>query len=253
MKLNNIQIFNNKEFGNIRAFQNNGQSWFCLTDVCKILGLDQPSRVKERLNLDGVTSSKVIDSLGREQQANFINESNLYKAIFQSRKVEAEKFTEWVTSDVLPSIRKHGMYATEELLDNPDLLIKVATELKEEREKRKLLEEEKKVNAPKVLFAEALEVSDNTILIGELAKLLRQNGINIGQNRLFERLRSEGYLIKKKGESYNLPTQRAMDQELFQIKTRTINNPDGSIRTTRTTKITGKGQVYFINKFKEEI
>lgn len=251
--MNNIQIFNNNEFGNIRAFQNNGQPWFCLTDVCKILGLDQASRVKERLNLDGVTSSKVIDSLGREQQANFINESNLYKVIFQSRKVEAEKFTEWVTSDVLPSIRKHGMYATEELLGNPDLLIKVATELKEEREKRKLLEEEKKVNAPKVLFAEALEVSDNTILIGELAKLLRQNGINIGQNRLFERLRSEGYLIKKKGESYNLPTQRAMDQELLQIKTRTINNPDGSIRTTRTTKITGKGQVYFINKFKEEM
>lgn len=250
--MNNIQIFSSQEFGDIRVFHNNGQPWFCLTDVCKILRLDQPSRVKERLNLDGVTTSKVIDSLGREQQANFINESNLYKVIFQSRKVEAEKFTEWVTSDVLPSIRKHGMYAQDELLDNPDLLIQVATQLKKEREEKMLLQVKIEEDKPKVLFAEALEVSDNTILIGELAKLLRQNGIDIGQNRLFERLRNDGFLIRKKGESYNLPTQKSMDMDLFQIKTRTINNPDGSIRTTRTTKVTGKGQIYFINKFKEE-
>lgn len=250
--MNNIQIFSSQEFGDIRVFHNNGQPWFCLTDVCKILRLDQPSRVKERLNLDGVTTSKVIDSLGREQLANFINESNLYKVIFQSRKVEAEKFTEWVTNDVLPSIRKHGMYAQDELLDNPDLLIQVATQLKKEREEKMLLQVKIEEDKPKVLFAEALEVSDNTILIGELAKLLRQNGIDIGQNRLFERLRNDGFLIRKKGESYNLPTQKSMDMDLFQIKTRTINNPDGSIRTTRTTKVTGKGQIYFINKFKEE-
>lgn len=251
--MNDIQIFNNQEFGDIRAFQDNGQPWFCLTDVCKVLGLEQPSRVKERLNLDGVTSSKVIDSLGRDQQANFINESNLYKVIFQSRKQEAEKFTEWVTSDVLPTIRRNGMYATDELLDNPDLLIQVATQLKREREEKKLLQVKIQEDKPKVLFAEALEVSDNTILIGELAKLLRQNSIDIGQNRLFERLRNDGFLIKKKGESYNLPTQKSMDMDIFQIKTRTINNPDGSIRTTRTTKVTGKGQIYFINKFKGEI
>lgn len=251
--MNDVQIFRNKEFGDIRAFQNNGQPWFCLTDVCKVLGLEQPSRVKERLNLDGVTTSKVIDSLGRDQQANFINESNLYKVIFQSRKQEAEKFTEWVTSDVLPTIRRNGMYATDELLDNPDLLIQVATQLKKEREEKRLLQVKIQEDKPKVLFAEALEVSDNTILIGELAKLLRQNSVDIGQNRLFERLRNDGFLIKKKGESYNLPTQKSMDMDLFQIKTRTINNPDGSIRTTRTTKVTGKGQIYFINKFKGEI
>lgn len=251
--MNDIQIFNNKEFGDIRAFQDNGQPWFCLTDVCKILDIKNVSDCKNRLNKDGVVTTDTIDNLGRSQQANFINESNLYKVIFQSRKQEAEKFTEWVTSDVLPTIRRNGMYATDELLDNPDLLIQVATQLKKEREEKRLLQVKIQEDKPKVLFAEALEVSDNTILIGELAKLLRQNSIDIGQNRLFERLRNDGFLIKKKGESYNLPTQKSMDMDLFQIKTRTINNPDGSIRTTRTTKVTGKGQIYFINKFKEEI
>lgn len=248
--MNNIQVFKNEDFGQVRVLTRDNEPWFVAKDIAEKLGYSETNAMTKRLDDDEIISDKLE---GMNMKSTFINESGLYNAVLGSKLLSAKKFKKWVTSDVLPSIRKHGMYATEELLDNPDLLIKVATELKEEREKRKLLEEEKKVNAPKVLFAEALEVSDNTILIGELAKLLRQNGINIGQNRLFERLRSEGYLIKKKGESYNLPTQRAMDQELFQIKTRTINNPDGSIRTTRTTKITGKGQVYFINKFKEEI
>lgn len=193
-----------------------------------------------------------IHTLGGNQNAWFLTEDGFYEVLMQSRKPIAKKFKKEVKK-ILKDVRKNGMYATDELLDNPDLLIQVATQLKSEREEKRLLQLKIQEDKPKVLFAEALEVSDNTILIGELAKLLRQNGVDVGQNRLFERLRSEGYLIKKKGESYNLPTQRAMDQELLQIKTRTINNPDGSIRTTRTTKITGKGQVYFINKFKGDL
>lgn len=129
--MNDIQIFNNEQFGQVRAFQDKGQPWFCLTDICKILDIKNISDCKSRLKTDGVVTTDTIDNLGRTQQANFINESNLYKVIFQSRKAEAEKFTEWVTSDVLPSIRKHGMYATDELINNPDLLIAAATKIKE--------------------------------------------------------------------------------------------------------------------------
>ena len=138
--MNNLQIFKNEKFGEMRTTEINNIPYICLADVCKILELEQVSRVKARLNKDGVTISKVIDKLGREQEATFINESNLYKVIFQSRKLEAEKFTEWVTSEVLPSIRKNGMYATNELLDNPDLAIKVFEQLKQEREEKKKLQ-----------------------------------------------------------------------------------------------------------------
>lgn len=138
--MNNLQIFKNEKFGEMRTIEINNVPYICLVDVCKILELEQVSRVKARLNKDGVTTSKVIDKLGREQEATFINESNLYKVIFQSRKPEAEKFTEWVTSEVLPSIRKNGMYATNELLDNPDLAIKVFEQLKQEREEKKKLQ-----------------------------------------------------------------------------------------------------------------
>lgn len=152
-------------------------------------------------------------------------------------------------SKVLPDIRKTGMYATDEILNNPDLLIQVATQLKEERQARQQLELINQENQPKVLFADSVASSKQTILIGDLAKLIKQNGYDIGQNRLFEWLRSNGYLISRNGESYNLPTQRAMDLELFEVKERTHLNPDGSVRLTKTTKVTGKGQVYFINKF----
>lgn len=244
--MNNLQIFKNEEFGDIRARELKGMPYVCLADVCKILDLEQVSRVKSRLNHDGVITGKVIDNLGREQQATFINESNLYKVIFQSRKPEAEKFTEWVTSEVLPSIRKTGGYiAGQETLSDDELIQKallVATNKLKEREKQ--LEEQK----PKVLFANSVEASTTSILIGDLAKLIKQNGHDIGQNRLFNWLRENGYLIKT-GERRNMPTQMAMDLELFEVKERSVNNPDGSIRITKTTKVTGKGQVYFVNKF----
>jgi len=143
------------------------------------------------------------------------------------------------------------MYAKDELLNNPDLLLDVVTKLKEERDRRLEAEKQIELDRPKVIFAEALETSNTSILIGELAKILKQNGIDIGQNRLFALLREQGYLGRK-GEYYNMPTQRSMELGLFEIKTRTINNPDGSVRVTKTTKVTAKGQMYFVNKFKNE-
>ena len=248
--MKDIQVFNNKEFGQVRAMEIDGHPWFVAKDVADILEYSETNRMTCRLDEDETISTKLE---GMNMKSTLINESGLYNAVLGSKLPSAKKFKKWVTSEVLPSIRRNGMYATDELLENLDLLIQVATQLKKEREEKRRLQVKIQEDKPKVLFAEALEVSDNTILIGELAKLLRQNGIDIGQNRLFERLRNDGFLIKKKGESYNLPTQKSMDMDLFQIKTRTINNPDGSIRTTRTTKVTGKGQIYFINKFKEEI
>ncbi len=251
-----IQIFKNEQFGEIRVKDNNGQPWLCLNDVCRILEISNSRDCKSRLNQDGVVITDTIDSLGRTQQANFINESNLYKVIFQSRKPEAEKFTEWVTSEVLPSIRKHGAYMTEDTLEkaltSPDFLIRLATELKTEKEQRQLLEEEKKANASKVLFADAVSTSHTSILIGELSKLIKQNGLDIGEKRLFKYLRENGYLIKRNGTDYNMPTQRSVELGVIEVKERTINNPDGSIRITKTPKVTGKGQQYFINKFLNE-
>lgn len=184
-----------------------------------------------------------------------INESGLYSLILSSKMPNAKKFKRWVTSEVLPAIRKHGMYATDELLSNPDFAIAAFTALKEEREKNKLLSETVSIqtkqiteNKPKVLFADAVSTADTSILIGDLAKLIKQNGVDIGQKRLFQWMRDNGFLIKG-GNSKNMPTQKSMELKLFEVKERTISNPDGSVRITKTTKVTGKGQQYFINKF----
>jgi prophage antirepressor-like protein len=233
-----------------------GEPQFMLKDVCEILEIGHVATVRKRLGDDVVSNYPILDSLGRTQQATFINEDGLYDVILDSRKPEAKRFRKWVTSDVIPSIRKNGAYMTEQTLEkaltNPDFLIQLATQLKDEQTKR--LEAEKTIQEqkPKVLFAEALETSYTSILVGELSKLLKQNGVEIGQNRLFEWLRDNGYLIKKKGDGFNLPSQYSMDLGLFEIKKRTINNPDGSVRTTRTSKVTGKGQIYFINKFLQQ-
>lgn len=169
----------------------------------------------------------------------------------------AQEFQKWLAVDVIPSIRRHGAYMTENTLEkaltSPDFLIQLATNLKEEQEKRRLLEEEKKANAPKVIFADAVSASHTSILVGELAKLLKQNGIDTGEKRLFNWLRSNGYLVKRKGTDYNMPTQKSLELGVIETKERTINNPDGSIRITKTPKVTGKGQQYFINKFIENI
>lgn len=249
---NAAQTYEHEQFGKIRVIEKEGNTWFIAKDICAALGLAQVSRAIQKLDEDEVTSSKVIDSLGREQTANAISESGMYSLVLVSRKPEAKAFKRWVTHEVLPSIRKHGGYLTpekvEEALTDPDTIIRLATNLKEERAKRQELEAENRELAPKALFADAVAASDNTMLVGELAKLLASNGINIGQNRLFAWLRGNGYLMKD-GSWKNMPTQRSMDMGLFVVKETAIAHADGHVTLSRTPKVTGKGQRYFVGRF----
>lgn len=252
--MNELQVFQNSQFGNLEILTIEGKEWFPAIQVAEILGYTNPRKaIRDHAKERGVTIRSVIDSLGRNQDKKFIDEGNLYRLITRSKLPQADEFEEWVFEDVLPSIRKHGLYATdnviENTLNNPDYIINILTEYKKEKEHNLTLEQQIKDNKPKVLFADSVAGSDNSILVGELAKLLKQNGVDVGQNRLFKWLRNNGYLIKKSGESYNLPTQKSMDLEILDIKKRVINNPDGSSKITRTPKVTGKGQQYFINKF----
>ena len=250
-----LKIFENPEFGSIRTVEMDGEPWFVGKDVATALGYKN-TRVALQNDVDeedkGVTK---VTTSGGMQNAIIINESGLYALVFGSNLPKAKEFKHWVTSEVLPSIRKHGMYATEELLANPDFAIKVFNELKAEREKRQALETEVKVkehqieqDKPKVVFADAVSTAKTSILIGDLAKLIKQNGVDMGQKRLFDWMRTNGYLIKS-GSSKNMPIQRYMEQGLFEVKESVVANPDGSSRVTRTTKVTGKGQQYFINLF----
>lgn len=252
--MNELQVFQNSQFGNLEILTIEGKEWFPAIQVAEILGYTNPRKaIRDHAKERGVTIRSVIDSLGRNQDKKFIDEGNLYRLITRSKLPQADEFEEWVFEDVLPSIRKHGIYATdnviENTLNNPDYIINVLTEYKKEKEHNLALKQQVNENKPKVLFADSVAGSDNSILVGELAKLLKQNGVDVGQNRLFKWLRNNGYLIKKSGESYNLPTQKSMDLEILDIKKRVINNPDGSSKITRTPKVTGKGQQYFINKF----
>lgn len=187
--------------------------------------------------------------MGRQQEAKFISEGNVYRLIAHSKLPTAEKFERWVFDEVMPTIRKHGAYMTasviEQALTSPDFLIQLATQLKEEQAQRKALEQRVEADRPKVLFADAVETSQTSILVGDLAKLIKQNGVDIGQKRLFAWLRDNGYLIKS-GSSTNMPTQRSMDMKLFEVKERSISNP---CPFPVTLKVTGKGQTYFINIF----
>lgn len=249
--MSNIQVFNYNSV-EVRTIQNDGEPWFVLRDVCNVLGLGTPARVAERLDPDEVSQTHITDSMGRQQETTIINESGLYNVILRSDKPEAKPFRKWVTSEVLPTIRRHGLYATpdtvEKMLADPDTTIKLLETIKQERAARMALEAKAEADKPKVLFADAVSASHTSILVGDLAKLLRQNGVEIGQNRLFSFLREKGYLCSQ-GERYNLPTQRSMDRGWFQVKETTINQPNGSVRITRTVKVTGKGQQYFINLF----
>lgn len=254
--MNELKVFNNSEFGTLRGVEIDGESWLVGKDVAERLGYSNASKAvmvhvddeDKRFEMLPVSDSQI----GNLVKTALINESGLYSLVLGSKLPNAKKFKRWVTSEVLPAIRKHGGYLTadkvEEALLNPDVLIRLATELKDEREARRALESKVAEDAPKVLFAQAVEQAENSILVGDLAKLIKQNGTDIGQKRLFERLRAEGYLGTR-GENYNMPTQRAMEMQLFHISERTINNPDGSVRLTRTVKVTGKGQVYFINRY----
>lgn len=255
----NTEIFSCSEFGNLTVLEIDNEPWFVGKEVAEKLGYkDSSDALKRHIDEEDF---KVLEykAFGETPLANLwkgsdysnkklINESGLYSLVLSSKLESSKRFKRWVTKDILPTIRKHGMYATEELLDNPDLLIQVATQLKEEKQRNKLLQEQNEAMKPKAIFAEAVASSSQSILIRELAKLIKQNGVDIGEKRLFAHLREGGYLIKQ-GADKNLPTQKSMNLGLMEIKETVINNPDGTVRLSRTTKITGKGQTYFINKF----
>lgn len=252
--MENLEIFKYENNEVRTVIKENNDIYFNLKDVCGILEINNPSQALTRLNSKGVISNETLTK-GGKQKLNYISESNLYKLMFQSRKPEAEKFTEWVTSEVLPSIRKHGTYMTPDTLEqallSPDFLIKIANQLKEEQAKVKTLENKIEENKPKVIFADAVATAKNSVLVGDLAKTLKQNGVEIGATRLFKWLRENGYLGIR-GENYNIPTQKSMELKIMELKQTTSVNPDGSIRTNKTPKITGKGQQYFLNKFLNE-
>lgn len=259
--MNELQIFKNDEFGQVRTTIINDEPYFVGKDVAGILGysnLDKAIRQhvdpedKQPVYLNNLTAQN-----GSPTKAIAISESGLYSLIFGSKLEEAKRFKRWVTSEVLPAIRKHGAYATaptiDKILDDPDYGIRLLQNLKEEREKRKALEVQNAVMIPKAVFADAVTTSDSCILIGDLAKLLRQNGVEIGQKRLFDWLRNHGFLIKRRGADWNSPTQRAMEMGLFEIKETAITHSDGHVTISKTTKVTGKGQVYFVNRFLGEV
>lgn len=249
--MNQLQNVFNYEGREVRTVKQGQDIFFVAKDVCEVLDIKNSHDALNRLG-DYEKATSVLPTQFGNKSMNIINESGLYSLIMTSRKAEAQSFKRWVTEEVLPSIRKHGAYMTpdtiEKALMDPDTIIQIATQLKEERLKRQQAELTVQQQKPKVLFADAVETSDSSILVGQLAKLLVQNGFQIGQNRMFSWLRENGYLGKQ-GSHYNEPTQYAMERGWFEVKERTINNPDGSVRITRTTKVTGKGQVFFINKF----
>lgn len=248
--MNQLQIFN---FGSneVRVLEIKNEPWFVAKDVCDVLEIGNPSQALSRLDDDEKNTIILNEGIGNPQKS-IVNEPGLYTLILGSRKPEAKQFKRWVTHEVIPSIRKHGAYMTpdviEKVLLNPDTIIQIATQLKEEQTKRREAEQIIEEQKPKVLFADSVSASNTSILIRELAKLISQNGVPIGEKRLFEWLRSNGYLIKKPGSDYNTPTQRSMELGLFEIKQSTINRSNG-IQIMKTPKVTGRGQLYFINKF----
>lgn len=247
--MNELQVFNNEMFGNVRVLLQGNEPWFVAKDVADTLGYQNGSRdVNRHTDEEDRTKTMVFDG-NQNKETILINESGLYSLVLFSKLPNAKQFRRWVTSDVLPSLRKYGTYSTDIPKTLPDALKAYANEIESHNKTKALLGEQK----PKVLFADAVNASHTSILVGDLAKLLRQNGLDIGQNRLFEKLRQEGYLIKQKGESYNMPTQRSMDMKLFEVKESTFTNPDGSTHITKTSKVTGKGQIYFANRYLSEV
>lgn len=243
--MNEIFDFHGQE---VRAVTIDNEPYFVGKDVAEILGYTNSRQaLKNHVDEDDKGVSK-CDTPGGKQDLVIINESGLYSLILSSKLPQAKEFKRWVTSEVLPTIRKNGMYATDELLDNPDFAIAALQKLKEEREAKKQLEAQIEANRPKVIFSDAVSASHTSILVGEFAKIMRQNGADMGQNRMFAWLRENGYLISRKGSDRNMPTQKSMELGLFEIKETTINHSDGHISINKTPKITGKGQLYFTEK-----
>ncbi|MDR2794969.1 MAG: phage antirepressor KilAC domain-containing protein [Holosporaceae bacterium] len=267
-------LYNARE---VRAIQKNDEIWFVAKDICNVFGEANRNRAMQVLDEDEKGYTQMTPPRGMQQCA-IVNESGLYSLLFVMRPAKARginkkyiaereeklrQFKRWVTHEVLPQIRKHGAYITaykiEDIMNNPDAWISLITAIKEERSAKEQLQIhcrdlrlQIEINKPKILFADAVLASDGNILIGELAKILKSNGIEIGQNRLFKLLRQCGFLIKRNGSDYNMPTQKAMELGLFKVKEMAIIHSDGCITISKITKVTGKGQVYFINYFLNE-
>lgn len=245
-----LQIFSNSEFGEIRTITKDNEPWFVASDICRSLDLSNPTMAMQRIDDDEKAKFNLGLSGG---ETNCVNEYGLYSLALASRKKEAKDFKRWITHEVLPSIRKNGGYiAGQETMPDEELMAKALLVANNKIAERDKIIEQKQARIeqmkPKEIFADAVATSHTSILVGDLAKLICQNGVQIGQRRLFVWLRDKGYLIKS-GSSCNMPTQRYIEQGLFEIKESNLVNPDGSVRITRTPKVTGKGQVYFVNKF----
>jgi len=255
--MNEIKVFDNPQFGSIRTVLQNDEPWFVAADVCKALEINDNRTAVARLDDDEKgTAVLTRGTSGGNPNVTIVNEPGLYSLVLGSRKPEAKAFKRWITHEVIPSIRKHGAYMTpqklEEVLLSPDTLIQLATNLKAEQEKNKRLMEHIEETKPKVLFAESVECSETEILIRDLAKLLKQNGVDTGEKRLYEQLRKDGYLIRSETSDRNRPTQRSMDMGLMRMKECSITRSDGHTMVKITPTVTGKGQVYFLNRYAKQ-
>lgn len=248
--MSEIKVFENLEFGKVRVSVVDGEPLFCLADVAKSLGYSNPAKAVID-HCKGVTVLETPTQSG-VQPIKYGKEGEVYRLTMKSKLPNAEKFQDWVCNEVLPSIRKHGAYMSDNVLEqaisNPDFMIGLLQNLKEEQKKRIEAEAKIEVDKPKVLFSEAVTTSKTSILIGDLAKIIKQNGVEMGQNRMFSWLRDNGYLIKRKGSDFNMPTQKSMEMKLFEIKETAITHSDGHITINKTPKVTGTGQVFFVNK-----
>lgn len=241
-----IQVFNNEQFGNVRAMSLNDEPWFVAKDVCDVLGIKTNHLREDGRGLDDDEVLSLPNWEGRGSAPLIVSEAGFYKLVMRSRKPEAKAFQRWVTHEVLPAIRRTGGYMVAKQDETPEQIMARAVLVAQdtiERQKKQIDELK-----PKALFADAVAASDGTCLVGELAKMLKQNGVNIGQNRLFSWLRENGYLGKT-GSNRNVPTQRSMEQGLFRIKETAVTHSDGHVTINRTPKITGKGQRYFVELF----
>ena len=251
--MNELKIFENPAFGKVRVVEQGGEPWFIGKDVAEILGYSNtPKAIRDHVDDEDKLAERIVLS-GQTREVAIINESGLYSLILSSKMPNAKKFKHWVTAEVLPAIRKTGGYiAGSEKMSDAELMAKavlVAQATIKERDARiKELESDTQRMKPKEIFADAVSASDQTILIGDLAKLIKQNGHDIGQKRMFEWLRNNGYLIKRQGADYNSPTQKAMELGLFRIKETAVTHSDGHVTVSKTVKVTGKGQAYFVNK-----
>lgn len=245
-----VKVFNNEQFGSVRIIEEDGRVLFCGVDVAKALGYTNPRKAVRDHTKGGTFRS--TPTAGGMQDMSFIPEGDVYRLITHSKLPSAERFEHWVFDEVLPTLRQTGSYVLQRpdsyMIDDP---IERAKRWIEEAQERLALQAKVEADAPKVLFADAVATSKDSCLVGQLAKVLRQNGYNIGQNRLFDYLRNEGYLCKS-GENRNMPTQRSIDAGWFEVKEGTLYNLDGTVRITRTPKVTNKGQIYFVNKFLKE-